>query len=347
MKLHAPVGRRSFLRSLKAMLFAAAMGVPALAAAQAPADLEKLVADAKAEGEVTIYSAAPENIVLRISKAFREEYGIEIKYVRISSNQLMQRFAAEAESNSIAADLMFIAGGPTPFFKEGVEKGWIAPLKDAGIPVLDDGTFPARFSDGISAVVQVAPFLIAYNKDHVSEEDAPKDWPDLLDPKYEGEIILIDPRASNAFLDIYAAIQDKYGEEFFQKLVAQQPRRYADGTPATQGLAAGEAALEIPVLPSMVNELIAKGAPLGQAIPSYTSGVEMHVALTNLEKAKSPAAARLLANFVMTEAGNKIFNEDPGSASVYDTSQLPAEYVAPVPETVQRKDELLKLLGFN
>lgn len=338
--------RRGFLHALKAAVVMAGLGFAGFAHAQS-ADMDKLVADAKAEGQITIYSAAPENIVLRIVKSFRDKYGIEIKYVRISSNQLKQRFSAEAEAGAIAADLMFIAGGPTPYFKEVLAKGWLTPIKDAKIPVLDDGTFPAKFSDGLSAVVQVAPFLIAYNKDHVSDADAPKDWPDLLDPKYKGQIILIDPRASNAFLDVYAAIEDKYGKEFFDKLVAQEPRRYADGTPATQGLAAGEAALEIPVLPSMVNELIAKGAPLGQSIPSYTSGVEMHVALTDLSKAKSPATARLLANFVMTEEGNKIFNADPGSASVYDTTQLPAEYKAPVPETVERKDAILKLLQFN
>ena len=339
--------RRGFMQTMKGALLAAAMGIPGIAVAQAPVDMEKLVADAKAEGEITIYSAAPENIVLRIVKAFRDEYGIEIKYVRISSNQLKQRYSAEAESGTFAADLMFIAGGPTPYFQEAIAKGWMTPIKDAGIPVLADGSFPSTFSDGLSAVVQVAPFLIAHNKDNVSEADAPKDWPDLLDPRFKGDIILIDPRASNAFLDIYAALEDKYGKEFFDKLVAQEPRRYADGTPATQGLAAGEAALEIPVLPSMVNELIAKGAPLGQVIPSYTSGVEMHVALTDLTKAKSPATARLLANFVMTPEGNRIFNEDPGSASVYDTTQLPAEYKAPVPETVERKDAILKLLGFN
>lgn len=340
------IARRGLMGLLSGALMLTGIGFAASAAPQS-AEIDKLVVDAKAEGQITIYSAAPENIVLRIVKAFRDKYGIEIKYVRISSNQLKQRYAAEAESGAIAADLMFIAGGPTPFFKEALGKEWTTPLQDARIPVFDDKTFPAKFSDGLSAVIQVAPFLIAYNKDNVSDANAPKDWPDLLDPKYKGQIILIDPRASNAFLDIYAALQDKYGKEFFDKLVAQQPRRYADGTPATQGLAAGEAALEIPVLPSMVNELIAKGAPLGQAIPSYTSGVEMHVALTNLSKAKSPNTARLLANFVMSEEGNKIFNADPGSASVYDTSKLPAEYKAPVPETVDRKDALLKLLQFN
>lgn len=348
MRLATGLTRRGAMRALKAALVAAGLGWSALAPAQAqPVDMQKLVADAKAEGKITIYSAAPENMVLRIVKAFREKYGLEIAYVRLSSNQLKQRFAAEAEAGSFAADLMFIAGGPTPFFQEAIGKGWMSPIKDARIPVLADGGFPPKFSDGLSAVVQVAPYLIAYNTDLVTAEKAPKDWPDLLDPKYKGQIILIDPRASNAFLDIFALIEDRYGKEFFDKLVAQQPRRYADGIPATQGLAAGEAALEIPVLPSMVNELLAKGAPLGQSIPNYTSGVEMHVALTSLSKAKSPNIARLLANFVMTKEGNAIFNADPGSASVYDTSKLPSEYSAPKPETVERKDAIVKLLGFN
>jgi len=96
----------------------------------------------------------------------------------------------------------------------------------------------------------------------------------------------------------------------------------------------------------MVTQLQAKGAPIGQALIPYTSGVEMHVMVTARDKSKSPNAARLMANFVMTPEGNKLFNADPGSASVYDTSTLPGEYIAPKPETAARKEQIVKLLGF-
>lgn len=335
---------------------AALLGGPAVAAeaplrvAQAtpatqPADLDKLIAAAKAEKSVTIYTAAVENAMARVIKGFNEKYGVNAQFVRMSSSVLQQRFSAEAAAGNIAADMIFIAGGPTVFLQDGMKNGSLQAISDAGIPVLASGQFPARFSDGKSAVIQISPWLIAVNTDKLSGP-APKDWPDILDPKYKGQIILIDPRASNAFLDIWAAILDKHGEEFFAKLRAQEPRRYADGIPATQGLAAGEAAIEVPALPAMVTQLSAKGAPLEQEVPAYTSGVEMHVIVANPAKSRSPNAARLLAHFVMSPEGNKLFNADPGSASVYDTSRLPAQYQAPKPETAARKEKILSLLGF-
>src|SRR5690348_9569905 len=99
MARHAGPQRRTVMQLLTSALVCFGLGLPTLVAAQStPVDMNKLVADAKAEGKITIYTATPENMVLRTVKAFREKYGIEISYVRLSSNQLKQRFAAEAES---------------------------------------------------------------------------------------------------------------------------------------------------------------------------------------------------------------------------------------------------------
>ena len=63
------------------------------------------------------------------------------------------------------------------------------------------------------------------------------------------------------------------------------------------------------------------------------------------------AAARLLANYVMSLEGNKVFNDDPGGVTVYDTSGLPKEYEAPkegtgAQATGARREQIRQLLGF-
>ena len=77
------------------------------------------------------------------------------------------------------------------------------------------------------------------------------------------------------------------------------------------------------------------------------AGVEMHVVLTHRSKARHAAAARLFANFMMTPEGNKIFNSEPGSISVFDTASLPKQYVSPKRDAIARKDLIAKLLGFQ
>jgi iron(III) transport system substrate-binding protein len=90
----------------------------------------------------------------------------------------------------------------------------------------------------------------------------------------------------------------------------------------------------------------AKGAPIADLTPGYTTGVEMQVFVTHRARAKHPNAARLLANFVMTPDGNKLFNADAGSVSVYDTTALPKEY-EPNKGVEARKELVARLLGFQ
>ena len=54
----------------------------------------------------------------------------------------------------------------------------------------------------------------------VDEEDAPKTWNDLLDPKWYNQIIMTDPsQASTTKYWMAAMMQSpKYGPDFFQKL---------------------------------------------------------------------------------------------------------------------------------
>jgi len=58
-------------------------------------------------------------------------------------------------------------------------------------------------------------------------------------------------------------------------------------------------------------------------------------------------AARLFANYVLSQEGNKVFNADPGLYSVYDLAGLPKQYVSPKPDATARKDLVLRLLGLQ
>jgi iron(III) transport system substrate-binding protein len=156
----------------------------------------------------------------------------------------------------------------------------------------------------------------------------------------------VDPRVSEAYLDLWALLQDTHGDSFYKRLAAQEPRRYPSGVPAYQALGAGEGLLAFPAVPAGIKDLKDKGAPMGYVIPQLTSGLEMHVILPARAKVKHPNAGRLLAHYILSEEGNKIFNDDPGTVAIYDTSTIPKRYSPPKPENVKRKEALTKLLGF-
>ena len=314
--------------------------------ATAQAELDALIKAAKAEGEVNFYSGATENVARRTGEAFQAKYGIKFAFTRLVGVQTEQRFGGEAAAGAFPVDFYMVAAA-VPFAEDAVKKGWVEPMAQAGIPAIRSGEFPTRFLTGPTGIVQVAPWGISYNTEKVKGADIPKDWPDLLNPKFKGQLLLPDPRASNAYSDHWGILIDKYGEDFLVKVRAQDYRAYPSGVPSTNALSAGEGMVQMPAVAAQVSATSAKGAPIALVIPAYATGVEMHVALTHRSKAKHPAAGRLFVHFMMTSEGNRIFNSEPGSISVYDTALLPKQYVSPKRDAIARKDLIAKLLGFQ
>ncbi len=317
----------------------------------AQADLEALVKAAKAEGQVQLYSSPTENVPKRVGAAFTAKYGITFNYVRLSSAVLLQRHAAEMEAGSAGADILWASGGLGPYTEGALKRGWIEPVSQAGLPVVKSGEFPRTQMRANTAVIQVVPFIIAYNTDRLKGADIPKEIRDILAPRFKGQILLPDPRSSDVYVAFWGMVLDKFGEGFFAQLRALEPRHYASGSPAVQALAAGEGLLELPTITAAMLATKGTRGPIDQIIPSLTTGLEHEVVLTARARSKFPNAARLLANYVMSPEGNKVFNDDPGGTTIYDAGGLPSQYVPPREGTgaqsaTNRRELLTKLLGF-
>ncbi len=316
-----------------------AQGVPAQGVDDA------LVRAAKAEGSLIFYSATTEAVARRVGEAFERKYGIKVQALRINSAGLMQRYASEAQTGNIAADIGLTAGDVAAFGAEAVRNGWVVDYAQAGVPAVESGRFPARFLRGAFAIVQIQSYMFAYNTDRV-KGSVPRDWLELLDTRFRGEWIIADPVTSDAYSAFWLAMLDAYGESFFERLRALAPRRFREGVPATQALAAGEGSFQVPVIPSQVTEVQKKGAPVELVRPEFTTGVEFPLFLTAPGKAKHPNAARLFADYLMSVEGNAVLNDEPGTAGVYDASRLPAKYVSPKQGLALRREEVRKLLGY-
>ena len=316
------------------------------AARSAAADLDALIKAAKADGDFVYYIDLTENVAKAVSDAFAAKYGIKAQFIRLAGGAaVQQRYAAEAESNNIAAS-MLITTNALPFALEGIRRGWLESVSDAGLPAIKDGEFPARLNLGAVATVHISPWLITINTDKVKGDAIPKDWTDVLKPAFRGQILLPDPRVAYAYTDFWSLILEKHGPAFFEQLRAQNPRQYPSGVPAIQALAAGEGSLLFPAVAAQVAGTKAKGGPVDVANMSVSTGVEAMVMLTARAKARQPNSARLFANYVMSREGNTVL-AGPGGITVYDLSKLPSQYQAPKPAPANRTAEIAKLLGFQ
>ena len=342
------VSRKSGSRAALGLIAALACAVPATTWSQArtsQAEVDALVKAARAEGEVTFYIGLTENVATRIAGAFSAKYGIKTQFIRLDAVALIGRYSAEAEAGNIAADVFSAAGGADAFADEALKKGWIEPLTQAGIPVISGGELPAVFNRGRSAIMQVTPWMLVYNTDKVKGADIPRDWNDLLQPKWKGQVIVNNPAASVAFLEFWGLLQDKYGDAFLSRM-KENIRPVGTPLQGLQGVAAGEGGFMLPVVPPQVQGAKDKGAPLNTVQMDLTTGVVTHVMLTSRSKAKHWNAGRLFINYVLSPEGNQVVNADPGGFTIYDTTRLPRQYESPKPGMAARKDTIVRLLGF-
>lgn len=324
----------------------AAIAQPARPASSPQAELETLVKAAKAEGEVFFYSGVTENVAKRTGDAFTAKFGVKASFTRTAGVQTVRRFSTEAEAGTFVADFLVSGGAIEQFAIDAAQKGWVEAVGKAGIPAVAGSEFPARFLADYTAIIQISPWGIGYNTQKIAASEAPRSWPDLLQPRFKGQILVPDPRSAHAYSEFWDVMMEMHGEAFLTGLRNQNMRNYASGVPATNGLAAGEGMLAIPQSGGQMQGVIAKGAPIALVVPEQTTGFEIKLALTHRAKAKHPNAGRLFTHFVMSAEGNRIFNADPGSNSVYDLSGLPKRYQSPKRDAGDRLNKVAPLLGY-
>jgi len=314
------------------------------ASADSP-EVQQLVEAAKQEGSVTWYSSATENVAQKVTDAFNEKYpGVTAEFVRGSSPDLIQRYSAEADSGKVAADAGIFPGDA--FIPEGIKKGWFTPIDQAGIPAIDDGSYPKDSIQNGEAVAQYLVWQIGYNTELVPEGEVPKSWDQVLDPKWKGKIIIPSPASSDTYIKFFDRVTEDQGDEYLTKLAAQQPIFSESGTPGAQSLAAGEAALMLPAAPSLINALATEGAPLKMVAPPNNTASKLTIGIS--AKAPHPNAAKLLVNFILSEEGSKLASSEAGEVSPYageGDGGFPPGYKPQRAEAIERTDEIENALG--
>ena len=303
-------------------------------------ELQELIEAAQAEGELTLYGIPDERVLRAVGQAFTDEYGIKVNTLRLVSADLSQRFSSEAEAGATVADAIFLTH--SPFFADALDKGWLAPLADAGIPNYDD--YPAEFirNDGGAAVVSLVPTQLVYNTDNVTEE--PTSWEEYADPKYKGKLLFAAPNSSPANLTFWSLMIEEYGEDFLTAIAENEPTWANSAVVTTQGVAAGEGDLAHPGVLAIVDTLKAEGAPVEAALLGPTTGPEIALGLS--ADSPNPNAAKLFSYYMLSQKGSEVLAEESGGGSPYGMNMVDG-WVAPGPIDPAMETKINELLGFN
>lgn len=260
-------------------------------------EIAQIYEAAKKEGKV-IYWSSDDISVPPMKEDFEKKYpGITIEHFQLNPNNVLEKVITESKANQVNVDVMEIYYSDSA---QLIDRGLVRKYEWNETFAIDPSII--RHDNQVLAGWHVG-FPIAYNTNLVKEDEVPKSWEELLDPKWKGKL-LVEARGN-----VFSFLSYEWGEEktinYVKDLMKQEPVIIKGGTASMQAIASGQAAISVgATYIHKVEEMKLKGAPMEWAkfgpIPLQT---EAYVVANN---SPNPNAALLLAHWLVSEDGLKI-----------------------------------------
>jgi iron(III) transport system substrate-binding protein len=230
--------------------------LPEIAADAAPDRMQRLAADAKKEGTLSIYTSRVAEDTTPVTDAFTKKYGVAVQVWRASNQNIIQRAVAESRAGRCPADV--ISSG-TPALEPLYREQLLQPVKS---PTAAELMPQALRPHGAWVGVSVNIISAAYNTDLVKPQDVPASYDDLRNPKWKGRLAV---EAED--VDWFAALLGKLGEEkgaaLFRDIVRSNGVSTRTGhTLIANMVAAGEVPFAMTVYSYKPEQLARAGAPV-------------------------------------------------------------------------------------
>jgi iron(III) transport system substrate-binding protein len=288
-----------FAKLKRAALIAwlAAVAVPASAQ---DASWDSVVAAAKKESTVVVYSMALGAPYFKaVLKSFEDKYGIRVESLDLRASELAERVRTEQAAGRFLGDVEIIT---TTMIEEQRKTGDYIQAMGA-IPNAQNLRPPFKAGD-FSIPGYVQPMGILINTKLVKPEDEPKSWNDLNDPKWTGKILSDDMRPLGSGNTMFAILQKKMGAGFNEQLAQQKPVFSRDMRNDARRVARGEYPIYVPQVFAFASDL--RGLPVKVIIPREGAPyAEMDLAL--LKNASHPNAARLFVNHFIAQDSQLLY----------------------------------------
>lgn len=309
------------LKSMKWTLFAAVALLP-LAAGAAELDamsVKELLPLAQKEGKVTVFSLSSR--IAKVEKAFEETYpGIDFVGIDMSSVKQIARVVAEQTAGVNAVDVLYIADTPV-VYEDLVKTNRVVPY----IPPRVAGELADEHKTPL-LTQRLSTKVLMYNE-AANPNGAPvKNLWQLTTPDWKGRVLMVDPLQRGELLDLlveFSLRPDEMAKAYeaqFGKPIAVDSDLKGAGEQFVRDLFANDLVL-VPnsdVINKAIGDKTSVNPPVGFATYSDrrdndkegwalqvandvepSNGILFPAVLALVDKAPSPAAARLLIDFMM------------------------------------------------
>jgi iron(III) transport system substrate-binding protein len=260
---------------------------------------------------LVVYSPHGKDLLQYYELAFEKAHAdADVQWVDMGSQDVLDRLRSERANPQ--ADVWF--GAPSETFARAAKEGLLEPYRPTWASMM-----PAESHDATDLWygTYLTPEVIAYNSQLLSAAEAPKDWDDVLDPKWKGKIIIRDPIPSGSMRAIFGAIilrelkrtgSTAAGFDWLRRLDANTKEYVISPTMLYQKLGQREGVLSLYDMPDIETLRQTTKYPIASRIPS--SGTPLLVdGIAIVRGTKHAALAKEFYEFVTTPGALKVAAE--------------------------------------
>ena len=272
-----------------------------------PASYASILAAARTEGRLSIYSTTDAREVVKLLQDFRSLHPtIDVEYADLSSTELYSRFIAEDAAGEGSADLLWSAAMDlqVKLVNDGYVQAHVSPER----PALPDWAVWKNQAFGVTA----EPIVFVYNKRRMPPEDVPASHAELerllrtRAHAYRDKVATYNPeRSGTGFLymtqDLRAS-RDTWA--LVRAMGGTRVRLYTSTGAMMERVASGEHVLAYNVIGSYAFERQATDPTLAVVVPSDYTLVMSRVALIPTH-ARNPNAAKVFLDYLLSRRGQK------------------------------------------
>jgi ABC-type Fe3+ transport system substrate-binding protein len=271
------------------------------------ADRQKiLVEGAKKEGKISWYTTLIVDQVVRpVKEAFEKEYPfIQVEFFRGNAERLVQKMFAEYQAMRYEVDIIDGTVSPTMVRRANLLQRFYSPMLAEYPPELKD-------AQGYWGSTNLYFFATGYNTHMVKPNEVPKTYEDLLNPRWKGQMMWSTSRGSGAPIfigNVLNSMGAEAGKAYLQKLKAQNiAKSTASNRQILDLTIAGEYPLALHIFNHHAYISKSAGAPVDWQPHEPVTATIQTIALA--KSTPHPHAAMLLLDFVMSERGQKVFQQ--------------------------------------
>jgi iron(III) transport system substrate-binding protein len=280
---------------LLALLVTAIFWQPVFARPRSVLDME-LVEGAKKEKKLIFYTTMDLPQTIQVVHDFVQKYPfLDLELHPLEAETLVKRIQDEARSGMSTWDVLLGGGGLLqPLLEANLVVSYHSPQREAVSDALND-------SAGYWSGYYINPYVLGYNTTSVKEEEMPKKYGELLDPRWKGNRIAIDSTAHGLLRGLAEAWGEDKAVAYLKRLAGQEPVMARASITAVDSLHTGNVSMVIARAPMIQGYKKKLGSPIDWIFLGPT--VAQIDAVMVSAQSPHPNAARLFVDFVLSKEG--------------------------------------------